>query len=1056
MRAAAARQAIRLARYTLTRPSTPAPVHAEYDPTPLPHRLLLSPPLLFCRHAQTKASKRVRVSSAPYSLPAPSSFPSLAAFTQHVVASRSTPASVKTALTSARSLLGPDAYELLISLLTATRPSSADISAALAEVRPFAVEHEKERRQAKLRLVQTKRSQEGEPRQSDQLQPQLDERALNQLQRALTNLARYITPAAHSTSSSDSSAPQHSSALQATTPPPPPRSPSAAGRPPRIRSLSRLPNPTRLFLNQLSALLPHLHFQALLRCFIAHSTTPLSNLKAQERHLAAFRDIAAAAAVDDKAWQPLYRQYKGLRRREALDDTVCAEWVKEVDEGELRKLLPQAKEIEKLVKERRGKTIQQNDGERKEVDKREKVKEREVAAEQERARLTDVMNRATFLSLPAPPPLPAYFPGSPIPIDAAALPSSLLPPAEWTVAAMRCLEQLQAEHHPLAYWHFRSYMALLAAGWAAATAAATSASAVLASVMSYCSLLFPDSHLLTSLASQLPTLLHLPTPAPVPPKRPSRPSPTLASLPSVPSFELPLERQVFLCHLHREIVPAQSSELFLAWWRWQLSVEEAERRGQQLEEKELEETSERSAEVDVEASEEMKSLDDEISRLQRRRRRRRRQPDTVEAATSAATTADGEKKQVESKPRKETHSRMTVLNTAVRLFGDSSPLVFLLRQHINSLTYAEWSEVRLRLSVESEHHDYIGFFVDESSTALTAPPVYHQRYNNPLLESNPSLVFVHSPAPPTTPSASSSVQPSSSSSSPPTSSAALLSSIKAFSAFRASHSGSKLFLSNVPPDISARELMFALRRIGEVKGGELFREKQRVSSTDREMIAERDKRDKAAASPSSSPYASGGRKGHPLKVLKVASESPVYASVYFSSPAALDAASEPSLLLFGLHYRGRSMYPLPSTAITRLTLASPTLRHSFSFGHLVSHIVALLVPNTLPAPSHVSISSRATLTSSGHVTLTLRSHEEAVRVWERLRGELFAGRRVRCSWAWEERDKLANSRTREQDKDKQPAGTAGVENEVVREETRAVRDTDTVHEATRQMASEWS
>ena len=951
-----------------------------------------------------------------------------------MVSSRATPAIVKSTLTSARSLLGPDAYELLITSLTATRPSPADIAAALAEVRPFAVEHEKERRKAKLRLVQSKRVQQGKPQQSDQLQPQLDERAITQLQRAINNIAKYINTNTSTDSTPTLKASTHHAA------PPSPRSSSAAGRPSRVRSPTQSPSPTRLLLQQLSALLPPLHFQALLRCFLVHSATPLTNLKLQERHLATVRDIVAATTVkDDKAWQLLYGQYKGLRRREALDERVCAEMMKEVDEVALRKLLPQAKEMEKSIQERRSRSPQQTDTERTEVDKREKVKEREAAAEQERARLTTIMDKAACLSLPIPAPLPAYFPGSPIPIDAAALPSILLPPAEWTVAAMRCLEQLQAECHPLTYWHFRSYMALLAAGPATELAAASSASAVLSSVTSYCSLLFPESRILSMLSPHLPTFLLLPAPLPLSSKRALKPSPALSSLPSVPSFDLPLERHVFLCHFHREVVPAQSSELFLAWWRWQLSMEEAERRGQRLDGEDVLETSEKGEEVDQEASAEMKGLDEEISRLQRRKRGRRTPVEATEAAT-IVTTADVEKKASESKPRKEVYSRMTVLNTAVRLFGDSSPLVFLLRQHITALTYAEWSEVRLRLSVESEHHDYIGFFVNESSSASASPLAFHQRYNNQLLESNPSLVFVHSPAPPLSAPASS----PSSSPSPPPPSAALSSSTDAFSSFRSSHSGHKLFLTNLPPDMSARELMFALRRIGDVKGGELFREKQRISSTDREMMAEREKREKAAASPSSALSASSGRKGQPLKVLKVANDSPVYAAVYFSSAAALLNAQEPSLHLFGLHYRGHSMYPLPSTGITRITLASPTLRHSFSFGHLVSHIVSLLVPSVLPSPSHVSIASRATLSNNGYVTLTLRTHEEAVRVWERLRGELFAGRRVRCSWAWEERAKLASSSTREQDKDKQHV--VGVESEIAREEVRKVRETDIINE----------
>ena len=1051
MRAAAARQAIWLARCTLTRPicpSTTGSAHSYLHLIPPPSRLL-SLPALFCRHAHSKAGRRVRRSSTRYTLPAPASFPSLAAFTQHVVTARSTPAAVKSTLTSARSLLGPDAYELLISLLTAARPSAADIAAALAEVRPFAVEHEKERKQAKLRLVQSKHVQPGEQQHSDQLQPQLDERAIAQLQRALTNIAKHISPTPHADSS-----PTLSANEQQENPSPSPKPPSPVSvRPPAVVRLSRVhSSPTRLFLTQLSALLPSVHFQALLRCFLVHSTAQIGDLRRQERHLATLRDIVAAAALtDDKAWQTLYRQYKGLRRRGALDEAVCTEWMKEVDEAELRKLLPQAKEIEKLLQERRNRTTQQSESERREVDKREKVKEREAAAEQERIRLESIMGKAGSLSLPRPPPLLAFFPGSSVPIDAAALPASFLPPSDWSLAAMRCLEQLQAEYHPLTYWHFRSYMALLAAGPAAEMAAATSSSAVLSNVIAYCALLFPDSHLLKPLASQLPTFLHLSAPPPLPRKQASKPSPPLSSLASVPSFELPLERHAFLCHLHREAVPAQSSELFLSWWRWQLTVEEAERRGEQLNDEgaggKNESGAVRAAEVDVETSEEMKSLDAEISRLQqRRRRRRRKQVDAIEAAASASSTADSEKRSAESKPRKEAvHSRLTVLNTATRLFGDGSPLVFLLRQHISALTFAEWSEVRLRLSAESDNHDYIGFFVDESSTAPTTPAVYHQRYNNPLLESNPALLFVHSPTPPAALSAAAAAAAaaSSSSSSSSSSSPTALSAIEAFSSFRSSHSGSKLFLSNVPPDMSARELMFALRRIGEVKGGELFREKQRLSSTEREMLAERERREKAASSSSSSLlYAAGvAKKGHSLKVLKMAGDSPVYASVYFASAASLEVAHEPSLHLFGLQYRGRSIYPLPVAAITRLTLASPTLRHSFSFTHLVSHIVALIVPAVLPSPSHLSVSSRSTLTNNGYVTVTLRSHEEAARVWEKLRGELFAGRRVRCSWAWEDRDKVGSSRTREHEKEKQPSL---VELEGSRDDVRKVREADIV------------
>ena len=749
MRAAAVRQATRLGRCALTRLTcAPAVASAQASEFASYWYHLFVPRTVVCRHAQTKAGNRKPPPA--YVLPALSSFPSLAAFTQHVVTSRFTPAAVKTTLTSARSLLGPDAYELLMSLLTATQPTPADISAALAEVRPFALEHDKERRQAKLRLVQTKRTQQrGQPQQSfggQSQQSPLDERAMTQLHRALVGISKYITPAAGTSSGGSSiNPPTHGARTQRTSssvPPPPTFTSSTASTviaPPLLRASSPLHNPTRLFLAQLSALLPPLHFQALLRCFIVHSTTPLSNLKRQERHLATIRDIVAAAAVrDDNAWQNLYRHYKALRRREALDESVCAEMLKEVDQSEIRKLLPQAAEIERSMQERRSRTAQQSDTETKEADRRQLVKEKQVAAEQERMRLNSIIEKLASLSLPAAQSLPAYYPGSPIPIDAAALSASLLPPTEWTVAAMRCLEQLQAECHPLTYWHFRSYMAQLASGPAAVMAASTSASSVLSNVKSYCSLLFPDSHLLRSLALQLPTFLSLSAPPLVQSKRP--PSPTLASLPSVPSFDLPLERHAFLCHFHREAVPVQSSELFLAWWRWQLTMEEAERSelGRPDEQEEQRQASGvYSAEVDPEASEEMRKLDEEIGRLQRNRRGRRRQSNETEGLTTAPTTAAGEKKTVESKPRKETHSRMTVLNAAVRLFGDSSPLVFLLRQHISALTFAEWSEVRLRLGAESEHHDYIGFFLDESSTAAAAPTVFHQRYKKPTAREQP-------------------------------------------------------------------------------------------------------------------------------------------------------------------------------------------------------------------------------------------------------------------------------------------------------------------------------
>ena len=344
MRAAAARQAIRLARSTLTRPIHPSAA----DLTPAHFHLfsqlhcLLSPPILFCRHARTKAAngsskKHPRQSSpTPYTLPAPSSFPSLAVFTQHVVSSRTTPTTVKATLSTARSLLGPDAYELLISLLTAAQPSPVDIAAALAEVRPFALEHERERRQAKLKLVQPRRTQQqqqqqGEPQQQyDHLRPQLDERlderAMAQLQRSLTSIAKYIKPNPTPTPTSGNEntvAPHHTSTAQQTTTaaPSPQPPPSTARRPPPARSPSaaRSHNPTRQLLTQLSTLLPPLHFQALLRCFLYHATTPLTNLRLQERHLATIRHIVSAAGLpggEDKGWGVLYGQYKGVEAAE--------------------------------------------------------------------------------------------------------------------------------------------------------------------------------------------------------------------------------------------------------------------------------------------------------------------------------------------------------------------------------------------------------------------------------------------------------------------------------------------------------------------------------------------------------------------------------------------------------------------------------------------------------------------------------------------------------------------------------------------------------------------
>ena len=1014
-------------------------------------------------------------------LPAPSSFPSLAVFTQHVLTSRTTPPLVKQTLTSARSLLGPDAYELLISHLSAAAlPTAADISAALAEVRPFAVEHERERNKAKLRLVQAKRSQQGDAQQSDQLQPQLDERAMLQLQRALVSIAKYInptaTPPASSAAATGGTESNKAKGSGAITPPPavksqpapsaspPPTFPAKSGRPPQKGAAvqPQLVSPTRQLLTRLANTLPPLHYQALLRCFLVHATTPPSNRTLHERQLTTVRDVVAAAQLqDDTTWQSLYRQYKALRRREALDEAVCADLIQPVDEAELSAVLPQAAEIERQVAERKRRLRQHGDAaERKEADKRENVRESHAAAEQERGRLIGITGRATSLSLPEPLPLPAFYPASPIPIAATSLSASLLPPSKWTLAAMRCLEQVQSQCHPLTYWHFRSYMTQLAAGPAAELAAATSASAVFAAVRSYCALLFPQPQLVSLISTNLPTFLSIDAPPLRLSGRPGRArlSPTVASLSSIPTFDLPLERHVFLCHLHREVVPVQSSELFLAWWRWQLSAEEMQRSKERADEGPDAAPAGAAAveEVDEEASEEMKTLDEEISRMNKRKRRRRKQGgDSNEEAEEDAPTE--EKKAAERKPRRDAHSRASVFNAAARLFGDSSPLVFLLRQHNDALTHAEWSEVRLRLSPESEHHDYIGFFfVDDSSSAgAAAQPPYHQRYNNPLLESNPALVFVHSPTPPSAPSPAS---PPSASLLPPLP-AALSSAIAAFSSFRAARHAHKLFLSNVPPDLSARELQFALRRIGAVQGGELFREKQRLGSTEREMIAEKDKRDKAANA-HTAPVARG-RKATPLnKVLKMSGASPVYACVYFESAAALEAAAEPSLHLFGLQYRGRSMYPMPASTVTRITLASPTLRHSFSFSNLVQHIVQLLVPAVLPSALHVSVNSRSSLANNGSVTLTLRTHEEAVRAWERLRAELFAGRRVRCSWTWEERDKLLGSTAKEQEDSNAAVRTveqnryAG--NVRTRNDGRPVQEAEVTFESIRQRAGESS
>ena len=969
--------------------------------------VLLPLSLCHCRHAHQRSRNSAGGSAIRYSLPPLSAFPSPSAYTQHILSSRKTPTQVKLTLTTARVLLGPDGFELLLSLLTsppsastspASSPSSpqphepptqADIDRLMEEVRPFAEEHHREKQQAKLRLIEG-----GKPsppsgkaaaaaaaaasRDAAGSGWRLDKKAWGSLSGSLASIAHFLIPAPQKTAAATPVASA------------PPVSPSASSS----RPVSE-PG-TEGLLQLFQSLLPPIQFQLLLRDVVLDNLRPFHDPLSHHALLSRIRFWLTWG--EKRRAVVAFKRYKMQRQREKVDVSVVDEYMEDVKGEEVDRLLRLA-EVAASRRVREGDAVVSAEGEG-EVASRERAsalqeteREREIVVkvqegEAERKRLEEVRAAAESLSLPPPPSLPAYHALSPLPIDFSALHSDLLPPPHWTLSDLKWLHQLQEAAHPLAYHHFRYFMAQVAAAVPGMKPAALPG--LVRAFTSYTALLFPASRLLSSLPPHLPRFLSLPAHFSSSPSG-SRQSAAVSALSTPLPFPLPLERHAFLAHLLREALPCHWGEIFLAYYRWGMSRLEAERAAA------------------AGGAEAMRRLDTEIDRVKRERDSRQSEdhrterddlqpasslaaaaaeaPDTAEKEQKLHSETDGAKPggaaaaagdAEDSKPRPVTKG--SVLSLASRLLGSHSPLLSPLRLFIDQLLLSEWREAR-RQTAESEDVDYLAFHLDESVPA-SAPAVspYHQQYAHPLLEYSPAVCITDSASSP------------------------------AFVSFRERHARHKLFLHNLPVDMAARELLFALRRVGEVRGGEIFRERLKIGPVGTELLRLRERRDRGSRP------AAGGKE---MKVLRVLGPSPVYACVYFSPSSAQALQHAQSLSLFGLHYRSSSLFPVLAASLSRITIASPALRHSFSYPNLVQHLTAMTLP-LLQHPSHLlSIGSRQSLIEQGSVVISLRSHEDAVKVWSALRSQLFAGRRCRVSWLIEEKEKFVVSGADEQDDQQQ-------------------------------------
>ena len=855
-----------------------------------------------------------------------SSFPSASAFAQHVLSSTHTPSIVKSTFTTARIVLGADAFELLLSLLTASStpssisPSSSPTLAAvqrmMAEVRPFAEDFHREKQLAKVRLVDPSSLPRSSPRRR-QLGP-LDSRGWASLTHAVHSICRFIRPRASEL--------------------------SVVIHPPQERA--DVASQTRALVAAFASLLPPLTLQLLLRDVVLDCLRPFNESRTHERLMHRIRAWLTEASDAAEAGRA-YGEYKQLRKKGRVDLAELGHAITDVSDEDTQRMEATIKQRMDLREPPPTSAFKQQleDRARKDRERLQREAQREAErvreddiANKERARLDNIRAQAASLSLPLPPPLPSYDPMSTVPFDAAALSPALLPPPQWTRHELKLLERLQAHCHPLAYYHFRSYLAQLTAECAVTPQLVP---AVIEGLPAYLRRVFvqPDSAVI-GLLGRLQTLLLLPTSgtAVTAEKERKRPAVKASGFETPTPMDLPLERRLFLRLLMQQALSVHCTEVYLQWWRWQKAKETREE------------------------GEELKRLDKDIEALKART-----------SSPSSPTDPPPDSGERPAKPTEESapaapvekaqknHTRASVVAAASRVFGVSSPLVHLLRVHVDHLTAGEWTAAR-RWSSASEDSDYMSFHTPPSAPSSPphspTPTIYQQRYPHPLLEHSPSLVLSSS-----------------------------LSSD--FAAFRHAHRHYKLFLHNLPSDMSPPELCFALRRLGEVRGGELFRERMKLGAAAMQMMKER---------------AQNPRTAKGLQVLKMLGESPVYGCVYFAPSSPPLTTLPPSLPLFGISYRNASLYPVLAASLTRIELQSPVLRTGYPYGHLVAKLTAL-VASAVDKDALVDVGNRESVQESGTLVVTLRGHEEAVRLWERLRTEEFHGRRVRVSWLMEDRER---------------------------------------------------
>ena len=990
-------------------------VHATHRPgltrTHLPHLppfLLLSSSFTPCRHS-SRGHSRVPARHANFLLPPLSSFASPSAFAFSVLSSALTPRHIKATFTTARLILGADAFELLLSLLSSHPPSSsspskpstspsssvphplpfATVQRYMEEVRPFAEDFHHQKSTAKLRLVPPRSS--APPSASSSASPRrkrptaadpLDPAAWASLTHSIHSLTRHLPPPPPSLIIPPPRS-THSFLPPSPSPSPSPSStsstPSSSPSPPSL--LPPPPQPIRAMLERWVQLLPPAVLQLLLRDVSLDVARPYPEGKTWGSELLKRRIRwwlsqagGAGGGVEGsgdarEAVKELQEEYARRRRTKADWGAEVNRWWGEVGVEDVARLNAEWQrneggkaEAEDSLEAGSGTVSQKEWKERLRERQLKEKEEREVErakaegeAAQEVARVEGVRAQAERLGLPSPPPLPTFYPHSSVPIDSTALTASLLPHPHWTVTDLRFLNQLQTSAHPLAYHHFRLYLLTLSSPSSPSSPTSPTApppTNLTPALLTYASLLFPNAaRVLSALPAHLPTLLTGGEERRVGRKG----AVSLCAVDAVPPLDLQLERHAFLHHLMQQALPSGWMEVYLEWWRWQTTTREEAKEAAAA------------AEAEEEGGEELKRLDQDIEQLKTSLFTSPSPSTTPSSPSSDPFTAPPTSPSEPSPPKRRHHSRTTVIATGARALGARSPLLQLLRLHVDHLTAAEWREAR-RWSPEGEDNDYLAFHV--TPPPPTSPPpatlteaYYRQKYPHPLLERSPSLSVSLFPM--------------------------------AAARLREEGGGRKLWLYNVPADMGVRELCYALRRLGEVVGGEVFRERMKMGVMAMEMMKERESRGTS-------------KKGEVTrKVLKVAGHSPVYAAVYFSpSSPPLDPLPL-SLSLFGVHYRHASLYAVLPSSVTRLQLTSPALRSTYTYPALMQHLTALMT-NWVgdEAVVEVGVGGKEALQENGSVVVELRGHEEAMKVWERLRVEEFGGRRARVSWVLEDRERV--------------------------------------------------